>query len=664
MMSAAAALALAAGPLLAGEPVAQPTDDVVVGNSRFTLRIGADVVPKSLVVRATGEEMLAPARGCPLFSVTQERPFNNEVKLSYPNARTTYRARSVRREGDVLRVAFEQAQYEALVRVRETDAYVAFTLEGFDKARDAYSVLKLDCPPVSEFRLVELPVRRRAHLGGWLNVMWDDRQAVAVIASSVNELISHEERDDGALLVADALQSVKVEGTTAILVASETPGFLDCVEQAEIDFGMPRGVASRRSREIRQSTLSMFVCPTNVDEVIDFAKAGGFRNLMINYRSVVKEGPAWCYCGDYDFRDDYPNDYSDLRAVVGRLKSAGLTPGLHVLATHIGMCSRYVSPVADHRLGLVRHYTLARPLSAGSTVAYVEEDPTKAPKFQNLRVLRFGGELMRYEGCSASRPYKFTGLVRGAFGTRLADHPAGEIGGILNVSEYGTSNNLGSCYLDPDSSLADEISEKIARLYNCGMEFVYLDGSEGVKAPYGHYVALAQKRVWDRLTPAPKFGEGAAKSHFSWHMLSGANAYDRFPPATFERDTAIYPVEGAKLMANDFSQVDFGWWGIVGPQEDEKGVLHRGTTPEMWEWGFKLAVGYDAPVTVQGRAYGELKAEGVPVDELLAVSKRWLKAREEGFFTPEMKARLRDTSVRHSLAEDGLGGYLLRELPR
>jgi len=648
------AVFLAAGLVNAGDA------DVVVGNARFELRIGADAVPKSLTVKSTGEEMLAPARGRPLFSVTQERPFNNEVKLSYPNARTTYRAKSVTREGDLLRVAFEQAQYEALVRVTETDAYVAFTLEGFDKARDAYSYMKLDCPPVAEFRLLELPVKQRPHLGGWLNVMWDDRQAVAVIASSVNELISHEKRDDGALLVADAVKSVKVTGTTAILIASETPSFLDCVEQAEIGFGMPRGVESRRSKEIAQSTLCTFVCPTNVDDVIAMARQGGFRNLHINYPSIVKEGGSWSLCGDYDFREEYPNGYEDLRRMLAKLKAAGLTPGLHILMPHIGMLSRYVAPVADHRLGLTRRYTLARCLDPNRSLVEVEEDPTKAPVFPNLRVLKFGGELMTYTGCTKTRPYRFTGVVRGAFGTRVTDHPLGEIGGILDVSEYGGSNNVGSCYLDIDTSLADEVSDKIAKLCDCGMEFLYMDGAEGVKAPYGHYVALAQLKVWERLKTPPKFAQGAAKSHFSWHMLSGANAYDQFPPHVFERDTAIYPVEGARIMADDFSHVDFGWWGIVGPYED----VHKGTQPAMWDWGFKLATAYDAPVTVQCRGYAEMKAEGIPIDELLEVSRRWLDAREKGFFTPAMKERLKDTSVRHRLAVKPNGGYELVETPR
>ena len=96
--------------------------DVTVKCDEFTLVIGDDAVPKSLTIKKTGEEMLVPARGRPLFSVTQERPFNNEVKLSYPNSRTVYRAKSVRRDGDILTVAFDQPEYKALVRVKEVGA--------------------------------------------------------------------------------------------------------------------------------------------------------------------------------------------------------------------------------------------------------------------------------------------------------------------------------------------------------------------------------------------------------------------------------------------------------------------------------------------------------------------------------------------------------------
>ena len=68
-------------------------------------------------------------------------------------------------------------------------------------------------------------------------------------------------------------------------------------------------------------------------------------------------------------------------------------------------------------------------------------------------------------------------------------------------------------------------------------------------------------------------------------------------------------------------------------------------------------------MTVQSRSYSTLKAHGIPIDDLLAVSKLWIEAREKGFFTPEKKARLRDTSVRHELSLDAKGTYELRELP-
>ena len=50
--------------------------------------------------------------------------------------------------------------------------------------------------------------------------------------------------------------------------------------------------------------------------------------------------------------------------MLARVKSAGITPGIHFLQTHIGIRSRYVTPVADHRLHKTRRFTLSRPLSA------------------------------------------------------------------------------------------------------------------------------------------------------------------------------------------------------------------------------------------------------------------------------------------------------------
>ena len=91
MLAAAAAMVAGCATVTPGE------DDVIIENARFRLVAGADAKVKSLVLKATGEECAAGAEGIPLFSVTQDRPFNNEVKLIHPNKRTTYWANRLRR---------------------------------------------------------------------------------------------------------------------------------------------------------------------------------------------------------------------------------------------------------------------------------------------------------------------------------------------------------------------------------------------------------------------------------------------------------------------------------------------------------------------------------------------------------------------------------------
>jgi hypothetical protein len=49
-------------------------------------------------------------------------------------------------------------------------------------------------------------------------------------------------------------------------------------------------------------------------------------------------------------------------------------------------------------------------------------------------------------------------------------------------------------------------------------------------------VASAQYKVYSRLNPEPMFGQGAAKTHFSWHRLSEGNAFDVFPPESLKEE--------------------------------------------------------------------------------------------------------------------------------
>ena len=61
--------------------------DIVLENSCFRLEIGADGIVKSLFHKESGQQCLQVSMQIPLVSATQERLYNNELKLAYPTDR-------------------------------------------------------------------------------------------------------------------------------------------------------------------------------------------------------------------------------------------------------------------------------------------------------------------------------------------------------------------------------------------------------------------------------------------------------------------------------------------------------------------------------------------------------------------------------------------------
>ena len=636
--------------------------DVVLENARLRLTVGDDAVVKSLKVKPSGEECVDATERLPLFSVTQDRPFNNEIKLTYPNTETTYPANSVRREGDELVVGFELAPYEARVKVREEKDYLLFELAGFIVERQDYGALKMKTPPVKSFRLIQLPVKDRKNFGDWLNVVWDDAAATAVVGAEALTVVNGYRRHGFHLLAADLSRDLKLVGGKAALVAARTDGFLDSLSAMEKGCGLPNGVEGRRSPKLSTSIYwSWAVTPETVDEHIALAKKGGFRMMQLYHCCIFKgAGGSNAYdgIGGYELRDEYVNGYDSLREMLAKIKAAGITPGLHVLHTFIGFNSSYVTPVADHRLNLVRRFTLSRALDTGADDIYVEEDPSACPMVDGTRILQFGGELISYAGFTTERPYRFTGITRGDKKTNVVSHPKGQIGGLLDVCEYGAH----SCYIDQNTTLQDEVAEKIARAYDAGFEFMYFDGSEGVNAPHGVHVPNAQYKVISKLKRPPLFTAGAAKANFDWHFLTGANAFDAFWPEIFKAMIVKWPQHEAPLMRQNFSRLNFGWWAMSRPKVDaRKGYVTIGTQPDMWEFGTSRAAAWDCPVIV--KVYDLQDSKNHPrIDDLMEVMRRWEDVREKGWLTAAQKEALKSSTQEHHLYLNDKGEYELHEI--
>lgn len=609
-------------------------EQIIIENKAFRLVVGADCVARSLVCKATGEECLAVGAKLPLFASIQERPFNNEVKLAYPCKHTTYPASSLRREGDRLIVGFDVAPYYAFIKVTEKEDYVAFSLEGFEEKGKGYATLKLDRPPVAEFCLLQLAVADRKNFGEWLNVMWDDQTAVNVLATAPQTIIDAQKCDGYHIMRAHVRKDIRLKGPGVALIACKKDSLMDTIAQVEEDYNLPHGVENRRNPLNNASVYYTYdLNAKTVDQHIAYCKAGGFRLMQVYYTSMFRECNLYSFCGNYTYNDDYPNGKEDLVEVLDKVKAAGITPGIHILAPHIGMKSRYVTPVADHRLHLKQHYTLAKPLGLEDTTIYVEQDTSDAVVREEVRVLQFGGELIRYEGFTTEYPYCFTGCTRGAYETNVVEHPIGQIGGILHMSEFGAY----SCYLDQNTSLADEVAQKLADAYNCGFQFIYFDGSEGVIAPYEYHIPNGQYRVWRKLKEAPILSEGAAKAHFSWHMLSGGNAFDVFKPAVFKQMIAEHPAQEIKRMQNDFTRVNFGWWCFWGVE----------IQADHYEYATSRAAAWDCPATIQGdlRLFGE----NPRLYDVLEVLRRWEEVRATNWLTKEQKEQLKNLEQEHIL---------------
>ena len=616
------------------------TQDVTIENRQMRLVIASDGIARSLVFKPTNTECLIQEKRVPVSTITEPRPYQNEVKLAYPNKRTTFKSNAVRKEGDKLIIGYELIPWEATVGVKIAEDYIAFSLEAFNLTED-YGIVMTE-PPISEMWFLRLPVRERGHWGDWLNVIWDDEVAVNVLAAGPCANADSEEGEGYRILQAGTDKEVKLTGVTAALITCARDELLDKVATVEGDYGLPHGVASRRHDLYTASYYwTSAVNPTNVDEHIKYARMGGFRLMNIYYPAFL-ESRGYRLIGNYDvYRPEYPNGKADLRAMLARIKEAGITPGCHFLHSHIGRDSRYVTPVPDHRLNLLRIFTLARPLGETDTTIHVEQNPIHSTMATKRRVLKIGTELISYEGYTTTPPYTFHGCVRGIDKTTVNAQPAGYMFGLLDVSEFGAT----SVYLDQYSDLQDEVADGIAELWDAGFEFIYFDGSEGVNPPFWYHVAGAQYRVFSKLKPEPIFAEGAAKTHFSWHMLTGGNAFDVFRPEKLKEETVRHPFREAPRMQDNFTRLNFGWLGYWLPSEET-----IGTQPDQLEFVTSKAAAWDCPISIH--ADPATLARHPRTADNFEVLRRWEEVRAGKWLNDEQKQMLRNAEQEFILLLD------------
>jgi len=620
-------------------------DDIVVENREFRLVLGSDAIVRSLIHKPSGQECLVSGIEVPAFSLTQYRPYDNELQLAYPAKSKTFPANSVRRDGDSLVVEFDLIKNTATIGLKITDDYIGFTLDRLDYQLEDYGVKRVT--PVDEVAFLQLPVKDRENFGEWLNVIWDENIAVNLLGTDPFAKIDGFPGRGYHLLSATAIDEVKSTGTGCALIATSRRNLLDRIRKVEEDFGLPDGVESRQRPEYKWSYYELRgngKLLETIDKNLAYAKQGGFRAMVIYYPDFAREA------GHFEWREEFPRGMADLQVITGKIKAAGLIPGIHLHYNKAGLRDPYVSPVPDHRLNLRRIFTLAAPLNSTSAVITVEENPAGCTMDDGRRYLKIGRELITYESYTAAPPYQFTGCIRGALDSTPGRYDTGCKFGILDVDTWPIFVRF-----DQRTSIQRETAARLGRLYKeAGFEFVYFDGAEDVHPPYWFHGANAQYELYKALDPKPLFSEGAMKAHFSWHIITRGNAFDVFPPEVIKEATRRYPLAEAPHISKDFTSLNFGWMDYVAPGENT-----IGTQPDMYEYISSHAAGWDCPVALVARMENMDVHPRTP--DNLEVLKRWEDVRNSDFLTDERKKQLRDPNREHILLLDEQGRFELQE---
>lgn len=615
---------------------------IVLENRDFSLTIGSDGTALSLKHKATGQECLKKGIRIPAFALTQYRPYDNELQLSFPSKPKTFGADSVFRDGDDLIVSFRPERNRARIGVKITDDYIAFTLKSFDyNLQDLRAKRKTE---IDEFTILQLPVRERENFGEWLNAAWDNELAINLLGTGPSARIDAEKRDGYRILKAGAEAAVKLEGTGAALITTSKSTLFDRIASVENDFNLPNGVKSRLSEPYKYSYYeSSKVNPGNIDKHIAYAKEGGFRAFMIYYFAFSKS------LGHFPWLPEYPNGIEDLKAVVKKITDAGMVPGIHIHYSKVMKNDLYVTPEPDPRLNLSKIFTLSKEVTAKDTVITVEENPEGCTLEGGRRFLKIGKELIEFEKYTTVPPYRFTGCKRGSLETKAYSFDAGCKFGMLDVDTWNIFVRI-----DQNTSLQKEIAERLGKICNeAGFRFVYFDGAEDVHQPYWYNIGNSQYVMYKEFSPEPLLAEGAAKAHFSWHILTRGNAFDNFRPELIKQAVRDYEAPEAEFVAKDFSAIDFGW---VYPFVPDKTTV--GMQPDMIEYVWSRAAAWDCIASLNGHL--QSLDDHPRTKDNLQVIHRWEDARIGGYLTKEQKEQLKNLNQEHILLIDENGKFELQ----
>nr|HPI71872.1 hypothetical protein [bacterium] len=418
----------------------------------------------------------------------------------------------------------------------------------------------------------------------------------------------------------------------------------------------------------------------NVDEWIRMCTSLGF-NQIDNHG-----GGDFFKFGDFELNPKkWPDGWPSFKRINARLHEAGISSLFHTYAFFVDKNSKYVTPVPSADLDAFRRFTLAKSVGENDTVLVVHESTASISTItgffvRNSVTLRIGQELITFSRISDAPPYRFMGCKRGALGTRISAHQAGEA--VFHLKEA-----IDRFVPGPDTPLFDEIAARTAEIVNeCDFDGIYLDAIDlsdllGGEEYFWYYGTKFIFTIAKKLR-RPVGMEMSSMSHHWWHYRSRWQAWDR-PVRGYKRFVDIHSAaikstrlfHSEKIKANENEHglwrghaplidryalaengglllpLHLGWWGnqTWNPPQVEP------TFPDDVEYLCCKMIGNHAGVSMLG-GVDEKTLEATPLfRRLAAIIRQYEELRHANYFSESVRALLRQPGKEFTLIrqEDG-----------
>jgi hypothetical protein len=542
---------------------------------------------------------------------------------------------SLTQEGDRLRAEFVDPELRATLRVRRAPRHLVLEV--------------VDVQPADvEELIVEIPLQRLKIVAGGMNATYDDQFGACLWGTTANthqQLVAHGR--DVLGLAARATRGHRITAARFALIAAPWDQFKAAMMETERATGLPcpqlEGRWARDSQTVRRSYLFVVDAQeSNIERLIEYAKIGHFGTIVF-----LKDNWLATH-GHYQVNPrNFPGGTAGLKRAVEKIHAAGLTAGVHVFGPSISPNDPYITPRPDDRLACLSCPPLAEAVDEKSptlTLAGLPRLPPRGPRGEAFPGyhLRIGDEIIRCQDVESGPPSRFVHCQRGALGTKAAAHAAGaEVKGLLTLWNY--------FLVDPDSTLADELTDHFAAVFNaCDFDMAYFDASDGIHDAYldrGYYLNKLHLGYYRKLKKDVLYQtSNGTGTDLVWHIVPRSASADGHGDLKRYLDERLPTMLD---MIDNLTHPDVGWY-----------YMYDEVRPDQIEYVCAKTIGLDGSISIEtSQAAMERHPRARQMVEMVG---RYEQCRLANFFPPHVKTLLREPHHDFKLFRDGAGWKLLR----